>query len=81
MSLDSQSDLIPPSTVDPPLLAAQLNGTNLNGHALGTNESSPASERLQVINDEKNFTSVLLTCVNFLQVLNDSSTGPIWPLR
>ncbi|KAJ8584278.1 root hair defective 3 GTP-binding protein [Rhizopogon salebrosus TDB-379] len=87
MSLDGQSDLIPPSTVDPPLPAAQLNGTNLNGHALATSESSPASERLQVINDEKNFTTHLASQIerwglrdagfnyNIVAVFGSQSTG------
>jgi hypothetical protein len=60
MSLDGQSVKIPHSTLDSSLLAAHLNGTKptMNGHALENNESSSTSERLQVINDEKNFTSV-----------------------
>lgn len=59
MSLDGQSVKVPHSTLEPSLLAAQLNGTKpINGHASESNESSSTSERLQVINDEKNFTSV-----------------------
>jgi hypothetical protein len=60
MSLDGQSVNVPHSTLEPSLLAAQLNGTKptINGHASESNESSSTSERLQVINDEKNFTSV-----------------------
>lgn len=75
MSLDDQSVTISPSAVDSLLPGAQLNGTKLNGHALESKDSSPTSERLQVINDEKNFTSVLLThafLFYFGQVLNDT---------
>jgi hypothetical protein len=65
MSLDGEPVLIPPTAGHPSLLPAQLSGTKLNGHAPETQEGSPASGRLQIINDEKNFTSVLLARFKF----------------
>lgn len=52
--LDGQSINIPPS------LDARLNGVNLNGDVLESEASSPSFEQLQIIDDENNFTSVLL---------------------
>jgi hypothetical protein len=83
MSLDDQSVTIPPSAVDSSLLSAQLNGTKLNGYALENKHSSPTSERLQVINDEKNFTLVLLTrgFIFLAKFSMTRPTEPTWPLR
>ncbi|OAX39781.1 root hair defective 3 GTP-binding protein [Rhizopogon vinicolor AM-OR11-026] len=89
MSLDGQSALISPPAVDPSLLDAQLNGTKPNGlgHAIENKDSSPTSERLQVINDEKNFTTHLSSQIerwglrdvgfnyNIVAVFGSQSTG------
>ncbi|KAG1752794.1 RHD3/Sey1 [Suillus lakei] len=89
MSLDGQPVQIHPSAVDSSLLAAQLNGTKptINGHASESNEGSPISERLQVINDEKNFTTHLTSQIgrwglrdagfnyNIVAVFGSQSTG------
>lgn len=88
MSLDGQSVKVPHSTLEPSLLAAQLNGTKpINGHASESNENSSTSERLQVINDEKNFTTHLTAQIgrwglrdagfnyNIVAVFGSQSTG------
>ncbi|KAG1750326.1 RHD3/Sey1, partial [Suillus paluster] len=79
---------IPPSAADSLSLTAQLNGNPmLNGHAPESNDSSPASERLQIINDEKNFTTYLTSQIerwglrdagfnyNIVAVFGSQSTG------
>lgn len=89
MSLDGQSVKIPHSTLDSSLLAAHLNGTKptMNGRALENNGGSSTSERLQVINDEKNFTTHLTSQIgrwglrdagfnyNIVAVFGSQSTG------
>ena len=67
MSLDSQPALNLPTTDHPLLLRAQLNGAKHDGRSPETKQSFPSSERLQVINDEKNFTLVSLTRINSFQ--------------
>jgi hypothetical protein len=59
LPLDGQSVITPPS------LGERLSGVNLNGDVLESEASSPSSEQLQIIDDEKNFTSVLLARVHF----------------
>lgn len=89
MSLDSEPVKMPHSTLEPSLLTAQLNGTKptINGHASESNEISSTSERLQVINDEKNFTTHLTSQIgrwglrdagfnyNIVAVFGSQSTG------
>ncbi|KAG2363345.1 RHD3/Sey1 [Suillus spraguei] len=89
MSLNGQSVKISQLALDPSLLATQLNGTErtINGHAPESNEGPSASERLQVINDEKNFTTHLTSQIgrwglrdagfnyNIVAVFGSQSTG------
>ncbi|KAG2064326.1 root hair defective 3 GTP-binding protein [Suillus decipiens] len=89
MSLNGQSVKTPQLALDPSLLATQLNGTErtINGHAPESSESPSASERLQVINDEKNFTTHLTSQIgrwglrdagfnyNIVAVFGSQSTG------
>ncbi|KAG0707121.1 RHD3/Sey1 [Suillus ampliporus] len=96
MSLDGQPVQIPPSAIASSLLVAQFNGAKptLNGHAPESNKNSPISERLQVINDEKNFTTHLTSQIerwglrdagfnyNIVAVFGSQSTGKsIWMCR
>jgi len=60
LPLDGQSVI----TSTPPSLGARLSGVNLNADVLESEASSPSSEQLQIIDDEKNFTSVLLARVH-----------------
>ncbi|KAG2128946.1 RHD3/Sey1 [Suillus bovinus] len=89
MSLNGQSVKIPHSAFDPSLLATQLNSTKptINGHTSESNKILSTSERLQVINDEKNFTTHLTSQIgrwglrdagfnyNIVAVFGSQSTG------